>query len=64
MLLTGFGDGAFIPYRKQFGKDNVILSDIKKPPAHVFHSGKIRTVLDVLLLKMQSEGQFMEPTPK
>jgi threonine 3-dehydrogenase len=22
---------------KRFGKDNVILSDIKKPPAHVFH---------------------------
>lgn len=25
--------------RRRFGKDNVILSDIKKPPAHVFHSG-------------------------
>ncbi|XP_033621424.1 L-threonine 3-dehydrogenase, mitochondrial isoform X2 [Fukomys damarensis] len=25
--------------RKRFGKDNVILSDIKKPPSHVFCSG-------------------------
>uniref|UniRef100_A0A2I3GDG3 NAD-dependent epimerase/dehydratase domain-containing protein n=1 Tax=Nomascus leucogenys TaxID=61853 RepID=A0A2I3GDG3_NOMLE len=27
------------PFRKQFGKDSVILSDIRKPPNHVFHSG-------------------------
>ncbi|XP_055144302.2 L-threonine 3-dehydrogenase, mitochondrial isoform X1 [Symphalangus syndactylus] len=25
--------------RKRFGKDSVILSDIRKPPDHVFHSG-------------------------
>ncbi|XP_010590840.2 inactive L-threonine 3-dehydrogenase, mitochondrial-like [Loxodonta africana] len=25
--------------RKRFGKDNVILSDIMKPPSHIFHSG-------------------------
>ncbi|KAL4630506.1 L-threonine 3-dehydrogenase, mitochondrial-like [Arapaima gigas] len=25
--------------RKQFGNNNVILSDIRKPPSHVFHSG-------------------------
>lgn len=40
-LLT-CGGGAFFLYRKRFGKDNVILSDIRKPPAHVFHSGKIQ----------------------
>lgn len=40
-LLTCWGWRAFFPYRKRFGKDNVILSDIRKPPAHVFHSGKI-----------------------
>jgi threonine 3-dehydrogenase len=27
-------------FRKRFEKDNVILSDIKKPPAHVFHGGQ------------------------
>lgn len=25
--------------RKQYGTENVILSDIKKPPPHVYHSG-------------------------
>uniref|UniRef100_A0A8C0TIU8 L-threonine 3-dehydrogenase, mitochondrial n=1 Tax=Canis lupus familiaris TaxID=9615 RepID=A0A8C0TIU8_CANLF len=25
--------------RKRFGKDSVILSDIRKPPDHIFHSG-------------------------
>ena len=27
-------------FREQYGKENVILSDIKKPPAHVLSSGK------------------------
>lgn len=27
-------------YRKRFGKNNVILSDIRKPADHVFYSGK------------------------
>lgn len=26
--------------RKQYGTENVILSDIKKPPPHVYSSGK------------------------
>ncbi len=38
-------------YRKQFGKYNVILSDIRKPPAHVYQSGEcpyIHTVNRIL----------------
>ncbi|XP_020009530.1 L-threonine 3-dehydrogenase, mitochondrial-like [Castor canadensis] len=43
VLITGglgqLGVGLANLLRKRFGKDNVILSDIKKPPAHVFHGG-------------------------
>nr|XP_042140936.1 myotubularin-related protein 9 isoform X2 [Peromyscus maniculatus bairdii] len=43
VLITGglgqLGVGLASLLRKRFGKDNVILSDIRKPPAHVFHSG-------------------------
>uniref|UniRef100_A0A9J8C9M3 L-threonine 3-dehydrogenase, mitochondrial n=1 Tax=Cyprinus carpio carpio TaxID=630221 RepID=A0A9J8C9M3_CYPCA len=28
-----------LTHRKRFGKNNVILSDIRKPPSNVFHSG-------------------------
>lgn len=30
----------FLLLRKRFGKNNVILSDIRKPPSNVFHSGE------------------------
>lgn len=30
----------FLFHRKRFGKNNVILSDIRKPPSNVFHSGE------------------------
>ncbi|XP_001382015.1 L-threonine 3-dehydrogenase, mitochondrial-like [Monodelphis domestica] len=43
VLITGglgqLGVGLAKLLRKRFGKGNVILSDIKKPPDHVFHSG-------------------------
>nr|AAH58860.1 L-threonine dehydrogenase [Mus musculus] len=43
VLITGglgqLGVGLANLLRKRFGKNNVILSDIRKPPAHVFHSG-------------------------
>ncbi|XP_040822288.1 L-threonine 3-dehydrogenase, mitochondrial [Ochotona curzoniae] len=43
VLITGglgqLGVGLAKLLRKRFGKDNVILSDIRKPPDHVFHSG-------------------------
>ncbi|KAM5309008.1 L-threonine 3-dehydrogenase, mitochondrial [Glossophaga mutica] len=43
ILITGglgqLGVGLANLLRKRFGKDNVILSDIKKPSDHVFHSG-------------------------
>ncbi|XP_060247729.1 L-threonine 3-dehydrogenase, mitochondrial [Meriones unguiculatus] len=43
VLITGglgqLGVGLANLLRKRFGKDNVILSDIRKPPDHVFHSG-------------------------
>ncbi|XP_010621071.1 L-threonine 3-dehydrogenase, mitochondrial isoform X1 [Fukomys damarensis] len=43
VLITGglgqLGMGLANLLRKRFGKDNVILSDIKKPPSHVFCSG-------------------------
>ncbi|EPQ03579.1 L-threonine 3-dehydrogenase, mitochondrial [Myotis brandtii] len=43
ILITGglgqLGVGLAKLLRKQFGKDNVILSDIKKPSDQVFHSG-------------------------
>ncbi len=28
-----------LSHRMRFGKNNVILSDIRKPPSNVFHSG-------------------------
>lgn len=31
-------------YRKQFGKYNIILSDIRKPPAHVYQSGECQYI--------------------
>ncbi|XP_063771161.1 L-threonine 3-dehydrogenase, mitochondrial-like isoform X2 [Pseudophryne corroboree] len=43
VLITGglgqLGVGLAKLLRKQFGKNNVILSDIRKPPDHVFYSG-------------------------
>ncbi|XP_055144313.2 L-threonine 3-dehydrogenase, mitochondrial isoform X2 [Symphalangus syndactylus] len=43
VLITGglgqLGVGLANLLRKRFGKDSVILSDIRKPPDHVFHSG-------------------------
>lgn len=43
VLITGglgqLGVGLDKLLRKQFGKDNVILSDIRKPSDHVFYSG-------------------------
>lgn len=34
----------FLFHRKRFGKYNVILSDIRKPPSNVFHSGRSRVL--------------------
>ncbi|XP_066563724.1 L-threonine dehydrogenase isoform X2 [Amia ocellicauda] len=43
VLITGglgqLGVGLAKLLRKRFGNNNVILSDIRKPPSHVFHSG-------------------------
>ncbi|XP_038655910.1 L-threonine dehydrogenase isoform X1 [Scyliorhinus canicula] len=43
VLITGglgqLGVGLANLLRKRFGKNNIILSDIRKPPDHVFHSG-------------------------
>ncbi|XP_062863955.1 L-threonine 3-dehydrogenase, mitochondrial-like isoform X1 [Trichomycterus rosablanca] len=43
VLITGglgqLGVGLANLLRKQFGNSNVILSDIRKPPNHVYHSG-------------------------
>ncbi|CAL8307529.1 unnamed protein product [Merluccius merluccius] len=43
VLITGglgqLGVGLAKLLRRRFGKNNVILSDIKKPPNHVYHSG-------------------------
>ncbi|KAM9421509.1 L-threonine dehydrogenase isoform 1-T2 [Salvelinus alpinus] len=43
VLITGglgqLGVGLAKRLRKRFGNNNVILSDIRKPPSHVFHSG-------------------------
>ncbi|XP_074081442.1 L-threonine 3-dehydrogenase, mitochondrial-like [Macrotis lagotis] len=43
ILITGglgqLGVGLAKLLRQRFGKDNVILSDIRKPPDHVFYSG-------------------------
>lgn len=43
ILITGglgqLGVGLASLLRKRFGKDSVVLSDIRKPPDHVFHSG-------------------------
>uniref|UniRef100_A0A4W5JM94 Uncharacterized protein n=1 Tax=Hucho hucho TaxID=62062 RepID=A0A4W5JM94_9TELE len=44
VLITGglgqLGVGLATMLRKRFGNNNVILSDIRKPPSHVFHSGE------------------------
>lgn len=40
LLLVQFCNICFLLNRKRFGKNNVILSDIRKPPSNVFHSGK------------------------
>ncbi|XP_061098982.1 L-threonine dehydrogenase isoform X2 [Conger conger] len=43
VLITGglgqLGVGLAKLLRRRFGNNNVILSDIRKPPSHVFHSG-------------------------
>ncbi|XP_071370073.1 L-threonine 3-dehydrogenase, mitochondrial-like [Centroberyx affinis] len=43
ILITGglgqLGVGLAKLLRRQFGKNNVILSDIRKPPNHVYHNG-------------------------
>ncbi|KAG5846391.1 hypothetical protein ANANG_G00114450 [Anguilla anguilla] len=43
VLITGglgqLGVGLATLLRKRFGNNSVILSDIRKPPSHVFHSG-------------------------
>ncbi|XP_060040912.1 L-threonine 3-dehydrogenase, mitochondrial-like [Erinaceus europaeus] len=43
ILITGglgqLGVGLANFLRKRFGKDSVILSDIRKPPDHIFHNG-------------------------
>ncbi|XP_041105822.1 L-threonine 3-dehydrogenase, mitochondrial-like isoform X3 [Polyodon spathula] len=43
VLITGglgqLGVGLAKMLRKRFGNNNVILSDIRKPPNHIFHSG-------------------------
>ncbi|XP_052379308.1 L-threonine dehydrogenase [Oncorhynchus keta] len=43
VLITGglgqLGVGLATMLRKRFGNNNVILSDIRKPPSHIFHSG-------------------------
>ncbi|CAK6971092.1 L-threonine 3-dehydrogenase%2C mitochondrial-like [Scomber scombrus] len=43
ILITGglgqLGVGLAKLLRRRFGKDNVILSDIRKPPNHVYHNG-------------------------
>ncbi|TDG96184.1 hypothetical protein EPR50_G00236960 [Perca flavescens] len=43
VLITGglgqLGVGLAKLLRRQFGKNNVILSDIRKPPNHVYHNG-------------------------
>ncbi|XP_046874225.1 L-threonine dehydrogenase 2 isoform X1 [Hypomesus transpacificus] len=51
VLITGglgqLGVGLAQMLRKQYGRDNVILSDIKKPPSEVFSSGKPEEVIQV-----------------
>lgn len=60
LTLLTCGGGAFFPYRKRYGKDNVILSDLKKPSAHVFHSGKIWIVLNVSLMRKKEFDKYGE----
>ncbi|CAL8291375.1 unnamed protein product [Boreogadus saida] len=58
VLITGglgqLGSGLAQILREQYGKENVILSDIKKPPAHVLSSGPF-VYADVLDFKQLRE---------
>ncbi|CAG5932482.1 unnamed protein product [Menidia menidia] len=72
ILITGglgqLGVGLATLLRRQFGKDNVILSDIRKPPSHVCENG-LHNVLDVAteqglrVFVPSTAGAFGPPPP-